>query len=74
MIAVFFRNLFRDLVRQPLRTILTLSGVIWGTFSVVLLVAFGESVGKAQTKRFHGMGTGIVLMFPSRTTLPYQGF
>lgn len=74
MIAVFFRNLFRDLVRQPLRTILTLSGVIWGTFSVVLLVAFGESVGKAQTKRFHGMGTGIVLMFPSRTTLPYRGF
>jgi len=74
MIGIFFRNLVRDLVRQPLRTILTLSGVIWGTFSVVLLIAFGESVGKAQTKRFHGMGDGIVLMFPSRTTLPYQGF
>jgi putative ABC transport system permease protein len=25
-------------------------------------------------KRFHGMGQGIVLMFPSRTTLPWQGF
>jgi putative ABC transport system permease protein len=74
MIAIFFRNLVRDLVRQPLRTILTLSGVVWGTFSVVLLIAFGESVGKAQAKRFHGMGNGIVLMFPSRTTLPYQGF
>ncbi|MHB8054696.1 MAG: ABC transporter permease [Candidatus Aminicenantales bacterium] len=73
MIAAFFRNLFRDLVRQPLRTVLTLSGVVWGTFSVVLLVAFGQSVGQAQTKRFHGMGTGIVLLFPSRTTLPYQG-
>ena len=73
MIAAFFRNLFRDLVRQPLRTVLTLSGVVWGTFSVVLLVAFGESVGKAQTKRFHGMGNGIVLLFPSRTTLPWQG-
>jgi len=73
MIAAFFRNLYRDLVRQPLRTVLTLSGVIWGTFSVVLLVAFGESVGQAQAKRFHGMGTGIVLLFPSRTTLPYQG-
>lgn len=74
MIAIFFRNLVRDLVRQPLRTVLTLSGVVWGTFSVVLLIAFGESVGKAQAKRFHGMGNGIVLMFPSRTTLPYQGF
>ena len=74
MIAIFFRNLARDLMRQPLRTILTLSGVIWGTFSVILLIAFGESVGKAQKKRFHGMGEGIVLMFPSRTTLPYKGF
>ena len=74
MIAIFFRNLFRDLVRQPLRTTLTLSGVVWGTFSVVLLIAFGDSVGKAQVKRFHGMGQGIVLVFPSRTTLPWQGF
>jgi putative ABC transport system permease protein len=74
MIAIFFRNLFRDLVRQPLRTALTLSGVVWGTFSVILLLAFGDSVSKAQIKRFHGMGTGIVLVFPSRTTLPWQGF
>ena len=74
MIAIFFRNLFRDLVRQPLRTALTLSGVVWGTFSVILLLAFGDSVSKAQIKRFHGMGSGIVLVFPSRTTLPWQGF
>ncbi len=70
MIGIFFRNLFRDLVRQPMRTALTLSGVVWGTFSVVLLLAFGDSVSKAQIKRFHGMGQGIVLVFPSRTTVP----
>jgi len=74
MISIFFRNLVRDLVRQPLRTALTLSGVVWGTFSVVLLIALGESVGASQKKSFHGMGAGIVLLFPSRTTLPYQGF
>ncbi len=74
MIAIFLRNLARDLIRQPLRTALTLSGVIWGTFSVVLLIAFGDSVSKAQIKRFHGMGQGIVLAFPSRTTLPWRGF
>jgi len=74
MIAIFFRSLVRDLVRQPLRTVLTLSGVVWGTFSVVLLIALGESVGASQRKSFHGMGAGIVLLFPSRTTLPYQGF
>jgi len=74
MIGIFFRSLFRDLIRQPLRTALTLSGVVWGTFSVVLLLAFGDSVSKAQIKRFHGMGQGIVLVFPSQTTLPWQGF
>jgi len=74
MVGIFFRNLVRDLIRQPLRTALTLSGVVWGTFSVALLIAFGDSVSKAQVKRFHGMGQGIVLMFPSRTTLPWQGF
>src|SRR5512135_860337 len=74
MTSIFFRNLFRDLVRQPLRTALTLSGVVWGTFSVILLLAFGSSVSKAQIKRFHGMGQGIVLVFPSQTTLPWQGF
>jgi putative ABC transport system permease protein len=74
MIGIFFRNLARDLIRQPLRTALTLSGVVWGTFSVVLLIAFGDSVGKAQIKRFHGMGQGIVIMFPSRTTLAWEGF
>jgi len=74
VIGIFFRNLLRDLVRQPLRTILTLSGGVWGTFSVILLIAFGDSVSKAQIKQFHGMGQGIVLAFPSRTTLPWQGF
>ena len=74
MIGIFWRNMLRDLIRQPLRTALTFSGVVWGTFSVVLLIAFGDSVAKAQMKRFHGMGQGIVLMFPSRTTLPWQGF
>lgn len=74
MFRTLVRNLARDLVRQPMRTLLTLSGVIWGTFSVVLLLTFGDSVSKAQMKQFHGMGQGIVLVFPSRTTLPWQGF
>ncbi len=74
MSGIFLRNLVRDLLRQPLRTALTLSGVVWGTFSVILLIAFGDSVSKAQLKRFHGMGQGLVLVFPSRTTLAWQGF
>jgi putative ABC transport system permease protein len=73
MILTFFRNLFRDLSRQPLRTTLTLSGVVWGTFAVVLLLAFGTAVHKENMKSFRGVGQGFVIVFPGSTTLPYKG-
>ena len=73
MIFIFFRNLFRDLRRQPLRTSMTLSGVGWGTFAVVLLLAFGSAVGRQNLKSFRGVGQGFVIAFPASTTLSYQG-
>ena len=74
MIAAFLVNFLRDLRRQPLRTVLTLSGVVWGTFSVAVLIAFGASVHRMQIKRAHGMGQNLVIAWPSRTTMPYGGF
>jgi putative ABC transport system permease protein len=73
MIFIFFRNLFRDLRRQPLRTSLTLSGVGWGTFAVVLLLAFGSAVGRQNMISFRGVGQGFVIAFPASTTVSYQG-
>jgi putative ABC transport system permease protein len=73
MTFTFLRNLFRDLKRQPLRTSLTLSGVGWGTFAVVLLLAFGSAVGRQNMKSFRGVGQGFVIAFPASTTLPYKG-
>ncbi len=74
MIAAFLVNFLRDLRRQPLRTVLTLSGVVWGTFSVAVLIAFGASVQRMQVKRAHGMGQNLVIAWPSRTTMAYEGF
>ncbi|MCP5103732.1 MAG: ABC transporter permease [bacterium] len=73
MIFLFFKNLFMDLYRQPLRTFLTLSGVVWGTFAIVLLLAFGDGVAKQGRKNMHGMGSGIVLAFPGVTTISHKG-
>lgn len=73
MIWNFWKNLFRDLSRQPLRTILTFTGVIWGTFAVVLLVAFGDGISRHQKKVFHGIGKGIVIAWPGRTTMAHRG-
>jgi putative ABC transport system permease protein len=73
MILSFFRNLFADLYRQPLRTFLTLSGVVWGTFAIILLLAFGDGLGKSVRKSMHGMGEGIVIVWPGVTTMSYKG-
>jgi putative ABC transport system permease protein len=74
MIYTFFKNLFMDLYRQPMRTFLTLSGVVWGTFAIVLLLAFGSGVSRQVTKNMHGMGRSIILVFPGVTTMSYKGF
>lgn len=63
-----------DLYRQPMRTILTLSGVMWGTFAIVLLLAFGDGIGKQNRKNMHGMGESIVIAWPGASTMPYKGF
>lgn len=73
MIFLFFKNLFMDLYRQPLRTFLTLSGVVWGTFAIVILLAFGHGVSKQGRKSMHGMGSGIVIAWPGITTISYKG-
>ncbi len=73
MSLAFFRTLFRDLLRQPLRTMLTLTGVVWGTFAVILLLAFGSGMQKMMMKQFRGLGQGIMIVFPSMTTEAYRG-
>ena len=56
-----------------MRTLLTLFGITWGTVSVALLVSFGEALQKRIAKNQHGLGENIVIAWPSRTSLPFQG-
>ncbi|MHB9028739.1 MAG: ABC transporter permease, partial [Candidatus Latescibacterota bacterium] len=55
------------------RCFLTMSGITWGTMSVILLLAFGESFRDAAMKSMSGMGSNIIIMGGGRTTLPYSG-
>jgi len=63
-----------DLRAQKLRSFLTISGIIWGTVAIVVLLAFGLGFKKQLTKQFHGLGESIVIMWPGQTTKPYAGF
>lgn len=71
--GTFFTQLARDLWSQKLRTFLTTFGIIWGTVAVGLLLAFGRGLHAQQIKSFAGLGDRIVIAWPSRTSLPYEG-
>jgi putative ABC transport system permease protein len=72
-LGVFVTQLFRDVRSQKMRTTLTVFGILWGTASVVLLLAFGKGLHASQQKAFRGLGEYIVIMWPGRTSKPFQG-
>ncbi len=49
---------------NPLRSFLTMLGVIIGVFSVVTLVSIGEGAKKYVTDQFAGLGTNILIITP----------
>ncbi len=70
----FFSEFFADLRAQKMRAFLTMFGIIWGTVTVIVLVAFGLGFKEQSMTNMHGMGESISVLFPNRTTKPYQGF
>lgn len=68
-----FRQLWRDLRSQKLRTFLTLFGIVWGTTAVSLLLAFGVGLKHQQIRRVKGLGDRIVIAWPGLTSVPYKG-
>ncbi|HVO11639.1 MAG TPA: ABC transporter permease [Vicinamibacteria bacterium] len=69
----FLRQMLQDIRHQKMRTLLTLFGITWGTVSVALLVSFGEGLQRRIEKSMKGLGDGIVIAWPSRTSLPWEG-
>ncbi|HEX9750024.1 MAG TPA: ABC transporter permease [candidate division Zixibacteria bacterium] len=72
-LGVFLTQLYRDIRSQKLRTALTVFGILWGTASVVLLLAFGKGIHASQQEAMRGMGEYIVIMWPGRTSKVFQG-
>jgi putative ABC transport system permease protein len=56
------------------RTAMTMFGIIWGTMTVILLLAFGVGVRKQMSKNMHGIGEGIAIVWPGRTSIPFEGY
>lgn len=67
-------HLIRQLKDDKTRIILTLLGIVWGTVSVTVLLALGESVHRALLKGEKGLGDGLVRIAGGVTSQPHAGF
>lgn len=67
------KQFFRDMRSQKLRTLLTMFGILWGTVSIVILMAFGTGLQEYQVARFKGLGESITIIWPGITSKPWQG-
>ena len=57
-----------SLMRNKLRSFLTMAGIAWGVASIVLIVAMGDGFQQGQRKNMKQLGENIVIVFPGRTT------
>ncbi|MBZ5579590.1 MAG: ABC transporter permease [Acidobacteriia bacterium] len=56
-----------SLLRNKLRSFLTMAGIAWGVASIVLIVAMGDGFKAGQRDRFRQLGENIVIVFNGRT-------
>lgn len=69
-----FTELFRNLNQQRLRSFLTIFGIMWGTATLILLLAFGMGFRDQTVLNMRGMGDQLAIMFPGQTTQPFEGY
>jgi putative ABC transport system permease protein len=68
-----FRLFYREFKKQRKRATLTILGIAWGTFSIVLLLAFGEGLKDQLRLSVKSFGDGIVIVYGGQTSIPFQG-
>ncbi len=62
-----FRQVFGSLLRNKLRTFLTMAGIAWGIASIVIIVAMGDGFKEGQRNNMKGLGQNMVILFGGRT-------
>ena len=61
------RQVVESLLRNKLRSFLTMAGIAWGIASIVLIVAMGDGFKEGQRINMRQLGENIVLVFGGRT-------
>jgi len=67
------RQSIQSLLRNRLRSGLTMLGIIWGLVTVVLLLSYGKSVGTEVLNGFMGLGDNVIMMWGGQTSMQAGG-
>jgi putative ABC transport system permease protein len=69
-----FQEIFIYLRQYKSRTAMTMFGLVWGTVTIIVLLAFSVGVKRSMSKNMHGMGEGVTIIWPGQTSIPFQGY
>jgi len=72
-LLIILKQFLEDIKKQKLRTFLTTFGIVWGTAAIIILISFGEGLYRHQRKTFAGLGEGLVIVWPGKTSMPHEG-
>ena len=61
------------LLRNRMRSTLTMLGIGWGVVSVVLLLAFGEGLGGSIIDAVSSLGNNVIVIWPGQTSMQAGG-
>ena len=71
--AELLQQVFGSLLRNKLRSFLTMAGIAWGVASIVIISAMGDGFKAGQRERMKSLGESLVIVFGGRTELQAGG-
>jgi putative ABC transport system permease protein len=69
----FLRYFWRDFRKHKKRATLTVAAIVWGTMSILLLLAFGQGLKTQLDRNQRGLGENIMIVWGGQTSIPYEG-
>jgi len=73
MWKILLEEFLGDLRAQKTRAFLTIFAMVWGTISIVLLLAFGQGLRTQINKGLLNAGERIFMVYGGETSVVYQG-